>query len=275
MTITPAGPSRKTDRRPVALVTGASTGIGKDLAEACAGDGNDLVLVARRAEVLEQVARDLEARYKVSVQIIPADLADPAAPERIVAELTARRLEPDLLINNAGTGAYGRFLETDKAVELGSIQLNVAALTHLTKLILPGMVQRGHGRILNVASTGAFQPGPLMAVYYATKAYVLSFSEALASELANTGVTVTCLCPGPTRTEFQERAGMSNMWLTSQPMMASSADVARAGYQGLKRGKRVVIPGLLNKMLAFSVRLAPRWLPPAIVGKLQERRGGK
>jgi short-subunit dehydrogenase len=135
------------------------------------------------------------------------------------------------------------------------------------------MVQRGHGRILNVASTAAFQPGPLMAVYYATKAYVLHLSEALASELAGTGVTVSCLCPGPTRTEFHARAGMSHMWLLSQPMMASSADVARAGYEGMKRGKRVIIPGLLNKVLAFAVRLAPRRLPPAIAGKLQERRG--
>jgi short-subunit dehydrogenase len=227
-----------------------------------------VVLVARRAEVLQQVAEDLEQRHKVKMLVIAEDLTDPDAPARIMTHLTNLGLEPEILVNNAGSGAYGRFLDTDMDVELSSIQLNVAALTHLTKLIVPGMVRRGH----NVASTGAFQPGPLMAVYYATKAYVLSFSEALASELAGTGVTVTCLCPGPTRTEFQERAGMSNMWLLSQPMMASSADVAKAGYRGMKRGKRVVIPGLLNKVLAFSVRLAPRWLPPAIVGKLQERR---
>jgi short-subunit dehydrogenase len=135
------------------------------------------------------------------------------------------------------------------------------------------MVGRGHGRILNVASTAAFQPGPLMAVYYATKAYVLHLSEALAVELAGTGVTVTCLCPGPTRTEFQERAGMSNMLLTSRTLMSPSADVAQAGYDGMKRGKRVVIPGLLNKLLVFGVRLSPRRLPPAIVRQLQERRG--
>lgn len=256
-------------------MTGASTGIGKALAEVCAQDGNDIVLVARRADVLTTVARDIETNHQVTVHTIAEDLTDSNAPGRIVAQLVSLGLEPEILVNNAGSGTYGRFLETDMNEELGSIQLNVAALTHLTKLILPGMVRRGHGRILNVASTGAFQPGPLMAVYYATKAYVLSLSEALASELAKTGVTVTCLCPGPTRTEFQARAGMSNMWLLSQPMMASSAEVAKAGYHGMKRGKRVVIPGFLNKMLAFSVRLAPRWLPPAIVGKLQERRGGK
>lgn len=256
-------------------MTGASTGIGKDLAEVCAGDGNDLVLVARRAEVLQQVARALEDKYQISVHTIAEDLTDTRAPERVVDQLKSKGLEPDILINNAGAGAYGLFLETDLKDELGSIQLNVAALTQLTKLVVPGMVRRGRGRILNVASTGAFQPGPLMAVYYATKAYVLSLSEALANELAKTGVTVSCLCPGPTRTEFQERAGMSNMFLVSKPLMASSADVARAGYKGMKRGKRVIVPGLLNKVLAFAVRLAPRWLPPAIVRQLQERRGNK
>ena len=229
--------------------------------------------MARRADVLQQVARELEAKHRVTVQTIPEDLTEPGGPARIVEQLKARGLEPEILINNAGSGAYGRFLGTDVNVELGSIQLNVAALTHLTKLILPDMVRRGHGRILNVASTAAFQPGPLMAVYYATKAYVLHLSEALANELANTGVTVTCLCPGPTRTEFHERAGMTNMFLVAKPMMASSADVARAGYEGMKRGKRVVVPGLLNKLLAFSVRLAPRRLPPFIVRQLQERRG--
>jgi short-subunit dehydrogenase len=259
--------------RPVAVVTGASTGIGKDLADVCAGDGNDVVLVARRGDVLKAVARDLETRHQVTVHTIVEDLTDSKAPGRIVAQLSSLELEPEILVNNAGSGAYGRFLETDATEELNSIQLNVAALTHLTKLILPGMVRRGHGRILNVASTAAFQPGPLMAVYYATKAYVLHLSEALASELSKTGVTVTCLCPGPTRTEFHERAGMSNMWLLSKPMMARSQDVARAGYLGMKRGKRVVIPGLINKLLAFSVRLAPRRWPPAIAGKLQERRG--
>jgi short-subunit dehydrogenase len=254
-------------------VTGASTGIGKDLAEACARDRNDLVLVARRAEVLAQVGRELQSQYGVTVHTLPEDLADPGGPGRILEQLQAKGLEPDILINNAGSGVYGPFLKTALAEELSSIQLNVAALTHLTKLMLPGMVGRGHGRILNVASTAAFQPGPLMAVYYATKAYVLHLSEALAVELAGTGVTVTCLCPGPTRTEFQERAGMSNMLLTSRTLMSPSADVAQAGYDGMKRGKRVVIPGLLNKLLVFGVRLSPRRLPPAIVRQLQERRG--
>jgi short-subunit dehydrogenase len=259
--------------RPLALVTGSSTGIGKDLAEACARDGNDLVLVARRADVLQQVGKELEDRYRITVHTIAEDLTDPGSPGRIVGQLKTRGLELEILVNNAGTGAYGPFLENDLKDELGSIQLNVAALTHLTKLVLPDMVRRGHGRILNVASTGAFQPGPLMAVYYATKSYVLSLSEALANELSKTGVTVTVLCPGATRTEFQARAGMTNMWLVSAPLMSTSADVARAGYNGMKRGKRVVVPGLLNKLLVFAVRLAPRRLPPAIVRQLQERRG--
>jgi short-subunit dehydrogenase len=239
----------------------------------CASDGNDLILVARRADVLQQVAKGLEEKYRVTIDIIALDLTEPGAPGRIVSQLESDGIEPYILINNAGTGVYGPFLETGLKEELGSIQLNVAALTHLTKLVVPGMVQRGRGRVLNVASTGAFQPGPLMAVYYATKSYVLSLSEALANELAKTGVTVTCLCPGPTRTEFQARAGMSNMFLVSQPLMSSSADVARAGYNGMRRGKRVVVPGMLNKLLAFAVRLAPRRLPPAIVRQLQERRG--
>ena len=263
------------NKRPVALVTGSSTGIGKDLAEVCARDGCDVVLVARRADVLTQVAGELESRYQVTVHSIAEDLTDPKGPGRVVDRLKAQGLDPDILINNAGSGAYGRFLDTDMDEELRSIQLNVAALTHLTKLLLPDMVRRGQGRILNVASTAAFQPGPLMAVYYATKSYVLHFSEALANELAGTGVTVTCLCPGPTRTEFHQRAGMSNMFLTSRSMMAASADVARAGYEGMMRGKRVVIPGFLNKLLALSVRLAPRRLPPYIVRQRQERRGVK
>lgn len=257
----------------LAVVTGASTGIGKDLAEACARDGNDLVLVARRVDVLEQVGAELEKKYHITVHPLAEDLTDPGSPGRIAGFLNTRGLEPDILINNAGTGVYGRFLETDREDELASIQLNVAALTHLTKLLLPDMVRRGRGRVLNVASTAAFQPGPLMAVYYATKAYVLHLSEALANELSGTGVTVTCLCPGPTRTGFHQRAGMSNMVLVSKPMMTSSAEVARAGYAGMKRGRRVVIPGLLNKLLAFGVRLAPRRLPPAIVRQLQQRRG--
>ena len=231
--------------------------------------------MARRADVLKQVAVDLEKRHQVRVDVIAEDLTDPQAPGRILTQLNALGIQLEILVNNAGSGAYGPFLKTDLKDELGSIQLNVAALTQLTKLLLPGMVQRGRGRILNVASTAAFQPGPLMAVYYATKAYVLHLSEALANELTGTGVTVTCLCPGPTRTEFQKRAGMSNMFLTSRTMSASSADVAQAGYAGMKRGKRVVVPGLLNKLLAFSVRLAPRRLPPAIVRQMQERRGGQ
>ena len=258
--------------RPVALVTGASAGIGRDLAEVCARDGHDLVLVARRADALLELAKSLEAAYGVSARVFVADLTQPEAPARIVEDLERSKTAVDVLINNAGSGQYGLFQHTAVAEELDTIQINVAALTHLTKLLLPGMLARHRGRILNVASTAAFQPGPLMAVYYASKAYVLHFSEALANELHGTGVTVTALCPGPTRTGFQARAGMNNMLLTSGSMMMESAAVARAGYEGMRRGRRVVIPGLLNKLLTLSVRISPRRLTAAIVRRIQEKR---
>ena len=204
--------------------------------------------------------------------IIAADLTDPAAPQRIVDELRAKSIDVDVLINNAGIGLAGPFLETDLQKELEMIQLNVVALTHLTKLLLPGMVARHRGHVLNVASTAAFQPGPLMAVYYATKAYVLSFSEALADELRDTGVTVTALCPGPTATGFAAEAGMeeSRLFKLSKPM--PSEKVARYGIRAMERGKRVAIPGIANKLLTQSIRVSPRRLVTTIVRKLQESR---
>ncbi|HLN57107.1 MAG TPA: SDR family oxidoreductase, partial [Thermoanaerobaculia bacterium] len=191
-----------------ALVTGASSGIGKELARLIAADGYDLVLVARRQERLEELARELSVAHGVSARVIAADLADPDSPKRIVEELEAERIAVDVLVNNAGFGIYGRLWNSDITRQLEIIQVNVVALTDLTGRLLPGMVSRKRGRIVNVASTAAFQPGPYQAVYYATKAYVLSFSEAIAEELKGTGVTVTALCPGPTTTEFQEAAGL-------------------------------------------------------------------
>jgi short-subunit dehydrogenase len=202
--------------------------------------------------------------------IIAADLTDPAAPQRIADELRAKSIDVDVLVNNAGVGVAGAFLETDLRSELAMIQLNVVALTHLTKLLLPGMVARRHGHVLNVASTAAFQPGPLMAVYYATKAYVLSFSEAIAEELRDSGVTVTALCPGPTETGFAAAAKMSGTRLFTMTRPADSRAVAEAGYQAMKRGRRVVIPGLKNKLLAQSIRVSPRRLVATIVRKMQE-----
>lgn len=177
----------------------------------------------------------------------------------------------DVLVNNAGFGTYGAFAETDLGTELEMLQLNIATLTHLTKLFLEKMLAEGNGKILNVASTAAFQPGPLMAVYYASKAYVLSFSEALANELRGTGVSVTALCPGPTRTGFQRRAGMGASRLFDWGVM-DAPTVATIGYRGLMRERPLIIPGLKNKLLGFSVRLAPRRLVPAVVRVLQSKR---
>jgi short-subunit dehydrogenase len=174
-----------------------------------------------------------------------------------------------VLVNNAGAGQFGFYVETDLQQELQQIQLNVASLTHLTKLYLRPMVERKQGRILNVASTAAFQPGPLMAVYYATKAYVLSFSDALANELAGTGVTVTCLCPGPTTSEFHQRAQMQSSNMMKAPFM-DARSVAEIGYRAMMKGKRTVIAGKMNALVAFSTRFAPRSWTAAIARKIQE-----
>src|SRR5206468_12638550 len=176
----------------------------------------------------------------------------------------------EVLVNNAGFGLGGEFAETEVTRELEMIQVNIAALTHLTKLFLPAMIRRRSGRILNVASTAAFQPGPLMAVYYATKAYVLSFSEAIADELRDSGVTVTALCPGPTDTGFAVAARLESSRLFNMAKPMSSAAVARVGYEAMKRGKRVVIPGMRNKLLAQSIRVTPRRMVTTFVRKLQE-----
>jgi uncharacterized protein len=199
----------------IALVTGASGGIGLELARLFAADGHDLVLVSRGAERLGVISRDLEDRFKVEVRAIPRDLSNPIAPASLFDECG----EIDFLVNNAGFGSLGTFVESDPAMLGEMLQVNVAALTQLTRLFLPTMVERGAGRILNVASTAAFQPGPLMAVYYASKAYVLSFSEAIRDELNGTGVTVTTVCPGPTRTSFDSRAEVARPRLLNSRIM--------------------------------------------------------
>lgn len=260
--------------RQTALVTGASSGIGWELARLFARDGCDLVFVARRREKLEQLGQDLAREFGATTTVLAEDLSDPQAPPRIAGELARRALAVDVLVNNAGFGVYGFFAKTSIEQELAMIQVNITAVTHLTKLLLPGMLERRRGRILNVASTAAFQPGPLMAVYYATKAYVLSFSEALANELAGTGVTVTALCPGPTITEFQKAASLEQTRLFTGPLVMSAATAARAGYEGMRKGKRVVIPGFPNKVLVQAVRFAPRRLVTALARRIQERRGG-
>jgi short-subunit dehydrogenase len=264
-----AGSLHQDNQRETALITGASTGIGVELARLAARDF-DLIITARDKAKLEQVAGQLEDQHGNRVHVVPADLAHAEAPARLFAEIGQRGLRVNALINNAGFGAYGAFADADTQTQLEMIQLNVAAVTHLTKLALPGMLERRRGRIMNVASTAGFQPGPLMAVYYATKAYVISFSEAIANELKGSGVTVTCLCPGATETEFARRADMGESRLFKLGAM-KSADVARAGYEGMLRGKTLVIPGLKNRVLAQSVRFTPRKIVTAIARRLQEK----
>jgi short-subunit dehydrogenase len=252
-----------------ALITGASSGIGYELTQLFAHDGYNLVLVARNQKQLEQMADELKETYGVSVKVISKDLSLASAPEEILTELEQESREIDALVNNAGFAAYGAFSETDLGVELQMMQVNMGALTHLTKLFLPGMLKKRMGKILNVASTAAFQPGPLMAVYYATKAYVLSFSQALAEELHGTGVNVTALCPGPTASGFQKRAHMEDSKLFSSQVMDAQT-VARLGYRGLMTNKTVVIPGLRNKILVELVRFSPRELVPRVVRNMQK-----
>jgi hypothetical protein len=256
-------------RSQTALITGASSGIGYELAKVFARNRHNLVLVARSADKLSQIAEELQTTFAISVKIMTEDLSVPNAPEKIFRELQQNAIAIDILVNNAGFATYGFFAETDLSSELQMMQLNMVALTHLTKLFLKDAIARHDGKILNVASTAAFQPGPLMAVYYATKAYVLSFSEALANELRATGVTVTVLCPGPTTSGFQATARMEQSKLVSGQRMMDAKTVAEVGYRGLMSGQTVVIPGLKNQLLAFSVRLFPRALLAEVVRNIQ------
>ena len=255
--------------RKLALVTGASGGIGYELAVILARDGHDLVLVARRADKLAALAERLELDHGVRVRVIAKDLARPEAAAEIHEMLAAEGLAVDVLINNAGIGLLGKFAETGIESDVEMLRLNVESPTLLTRLLLPSMLERGSGRILNVASTAGLQPGPLMAVYYATKAYLLSLSEALANEVAGTGVTVTALCPGPTETSFSSHAGSEQSRLFKGPTM-DARTVAEAGYAALMAGKPVVIPGVRNRLLAFGVRLAPRRVVTQISRRMNE-----
>jgi uncharacterized protein len=253
-----------------ALVTGASSGIGLELAKVFAANGFDLVLVARGEKKLSDLAAQLEGDYSTASRVIGLDLSRPEAPDDLFRRLHGDGVHVDVLVNNAGFAQYGKFADTDPEMEAQMLQLNIVSLTRLTKLFLPAMTQKGSGRVLNVASTAAFQPGPLMAVYYASKAYVLFFSEALAEELRGTGVTVTALCPGPTRSGFQARAAMEDSRLVSG-RIADASDVARAGFDGLMAGKPVVVPGVKNKLFSQAIKFAPRSTVARIVHRAQER----
>jgi short-subunit dehydrogenase len=252
------------------LITGASSGIGRELARYFAGAGSAVVLVARREARLRELAQELTTRYNVKAYVLPKDLSVQSATGEIEDELRRMGIQIDVLVNNAGFGDVGLFTGLGFDRQMKMVQVNVNAVTELTRLFLPGMIERGRGGVLNVASTSAFQPGPLMSIYYATKAYVLHFSEGLAEELGNTGVTVTCLCPGPTVTEFGADSHMDGT-LAFRLGTTTAVQVARAGYDGFRAGKVIVVPGLRNKIMVFSVRTGPRSLVRKIVKLLHHK----
>jgi len=258
---------------PIVLITGASSGIGLELAKLFARENHDLALVARSYDKLKYVAEDLQQTYGVQVKYYAKDLSISSTPKEIFEVLQNEGKNIDVLVNNAGFGWRGAFVQMELANALGMIQVNITALTHLTRLFLPGMIERGHGKILNVASTAAFQPGPMMATYYASKAYVLSFSEALSEELKGTGVTVTAFCPGPTTTGFGRRAGFVNEKIFGDMLSMDSYTVALDGYKGLMKGKPIVISGWKNWLGTKLVRFIPRPLPAKLIKKVQQKRG--
>ncbi len=247
-----------------ALITGASSGIGKALAFHFANDGYHLVLAARGVARMQTLANDLQKQFKVTVTVIGADLETNDGAAQLHAEIKARGIVLSALVNNAGCGAFGEFKDLALRSELAMMQLNMNAVVVLTKLFLADLLAT-RGKILNLASTAAFQPGPYMAVYYATKSFVLSFSEAVASELEDTGVTVTALCPGPTASGFQDKADLGNSALVKGKKLPTSEAVAASGYRAMQRGQRVYIPGFVNWVMAQSMRVTPRNLATRVV----------
>lgn len=254
-----------------ALITGASNGIGLELAKVHASKGGNLVLVARNKTKLDELKAELERQYKITVYTIGKDLSLPLAAQEVYDEIKSQQIQIDYLVNNAGFGDFGMFVETEWNKELQMINLNITTLTHFTKLYVRDMVKRGSGKILNVASTAAFQSGPTMAVYYATKAYVLSFSEALDNEVSNKGVSVTTLCPGPTESGFQVAAAMEESNLVKGKKLPSSREVAEYGYASMMKGKTVAIHGMMNYLMANSVRFLPRALVVKVTRMIQDK----
>ena len=256
----------------VALVTGSSGGIGYEFAKLLAQDKHDLVLVARSSDKLNDIKKDFEQQYNIKVLVLPIDLSLPQSPEKIFDELNSKDICVKILINNAGSGKWGPYSKLRWENERQMLQLNMISLAHLTKLFLNGMIERKSGKIVNVASTAAFQPGPLMAVYYATKAFVLSYSESIANELRGTGITVTVLCPGFTETGFQKAAGISRTFIFRNRKIPTAEDVAKYGYMAMQKGKSVAIYSFFNRFVVFCVRLLPRSVVANIVRKVQETR---
>ncbi len=254
-----------------ALITGASSGIGYELAKIFARNKHNVVLVARSENKLKDIAQELEKSYGVKTLVIAKDVSKLSAVQEIYDAVQQAKMHVDYLVNNAGFGDFGFFTETKWDKELEMINLNMTSLTALTKLFVKDMVARKSGKIMNVASTASFQPGPLMAVYYATKAYVLSFSEAISNELKGKGVTVTALCPGPTESGFQSAADMHDSKLVKGKKLPSSAEVAEYGYNAMMSGKVVAVHGVMNKLMAQSVRYSPRAVVRSLVRAMSER----
>jgi uncharacterized protein len=251
------------------LITGASGGIGLAFAEVFVREGYNLVLIARSEDKLIAAKNKLEAQHPIVVEVIATDLTQPSAPLEIFNTIMAKNKHIDILVNNAGVGDFGNFSDADWDKQHRMVQLNILAMMQMTKLFMKPMQEAGYGKILNLASVAAFQPGPLMSVYYATKAFTLSFSEALFRELKGSGVTVTALCPGPTETGFVDAASMANSKLFRSLKVAKVEDVAAYGYRALMKGWAVVVHGFLNNLLVFSVRLMPRFMVREIVVGVQ------
>ena len=257
--------------RPIALVTGASGGLGLELAKILAADGHDVVLVARSAEALHALADSLERQHGVIARAFPTDLAQPDAGPALARDLEARGLHVDVLVNNAGFTLYGPFDRNDERTLSDLVRVNIEALTTLTRSLLPGMLERRRGMVVNMASNAAFQPGPLMAAYYASKAYVLSFSLALTEEVRGSGVSVTALCPGPTATGFQARGGMDDSKLVAGRGLPSAHSVAAWGYAQAKRGRPFAVHGPRWRAFAFGTRFVPRSVAARMAMRSQER----
>lgn len=251
-----------------ALITGASSGIGSELARIHATKGDNVVLVARRANRLQELAAELKNTYNVSTHIIAKDLSDQQAAREVYDELQENGIVVDYLINNAGIGDQQPFHTADWQKQHSMINLNIYTLSHLSRLFASEMVNRGQGKIMNVASTAAFTAGPGMSVYYASKHYVLAFSEALAHELKPHGITVTTLCPGPTESEFQSRANLEHSPLFTLFPTATSRQVADYGYKAMMRGKTIAVHGISNKIMVQLLRITPRFLARKIVDLL-------
>lgn len=250
----------------VVLITGASSGIGLELARCFAADKSNLILVARSRDALERLSAELQAAHGIEARVLVADLSRPETPEKIFQELSSQKISVDILVNNAGFGLHGEFINLPLSNQLEIIHVNITALTGLTGLFLPGMIGRRRGGILNVGSVAGFLPGPNMAVYYASKAYVLSFTEALAEETSGTGLKISVLCPGPTVSNFGQVARGGRPRQVERPKM-SALTVAQIGHQGFRLGKVIIVPGISNKLLVFSPRITPRGLARRVIKK--------